>query len=115
MYQEVKVKELPKCDFCSKKAEYDGKTWIGCWAYMCPDHFKQYGKGLGLGKGQKLVIDTKPKNTCIKCGCDLSIEAFVYACAEGLYCYRCGLIPEIAERIKDTCELVSTYDIGIGK
>lgn len=54
----------PKCDFCKMlpsheevEAKYDGKTSIGSWALMCEEHFKRYGIGLGLGKGQKLVKD----------------------------------------------------------
>ena len=66
-HEEVKVFELPKCDFCAqdgkdKEAMYDGKTNIGPWANMCKEHFQQYGTGLGLGKGQKLIKDATAKN-----------------------------------------------------
>lgn len=71
--EETKVTELPDCDICKivdhcaalagtittealKKAAYDGKTTIGPWAYMCPYHFGLHGMGLGLGRGQKLVL-----------------------------------------------------------
>ena len=37
-------------------AEYDGATTMGPWADMCESHFRQYGTGLGLGKGQRLII-----------------------------------------------------------
>jgi len=68
----VVVKERPPCDFCKsvhdwwrgegeppdvKEATYDGKTNIGPWANMCDAHFKEYGTGLGLGKGQALIVD----------------------------------------------------------
>ena len=53
---EVEVVKLPMCNFCSKEATYDGKTTMGPWAYMCKDHFLVNGIGLGLGKGQKLVV-----------------------------------------------------------
>ena len=60
---EVKVTALPPCDFCSllelpevPKAYYDGRTTMGPWANMCQEHFDQYGVGLGLGRGQKLVL-----------------------------------------------------------
>lgn len=48
------------CDFCSRneqtvEASFDGKTIYGPWALMCQDHFSQYGIGLGLGKGQRLL------------------------------------------------------------
>lgn len=50
------VSKLPKCDFCDKQAEYDGKTAMGPWANMCTLHFGQYGTGLGTGRGQKLTV-----------------------------------------------------------
>ena len=48
------------CDFCNMTdqktiASYDGKTKMKIWANMCLSHFKIYGIGLGLGKGQKLI------------------------------------------------------------
>ncbi len=60
---EVVVDKYPPCDFCNQHepsiiyqaAHYDGNTDFG-WAYMCDEHFKIYGKGLGLGKGQKLLL-----------------------------------------------------------
>lgn len=53
---EVKVHKLPECDFCGETAEYDGRTKAGPWGYMCGECFKLYGTGLGLGKGQRLVL-----------------------------------------------------------
>lgn len=55
-HDKVKVARIPKCDFCLDKAKYDGKTKVGPWAYMCKKHFKQFGVGLGLGKGQELIL-----------------------------------------------------------
>jgi len=55
---EATVSEMPRCSFCHQMAEYDGKTNQGPWAYMCDTHFKILGCGLGLGKGQKLVVTT---------------------------------------------------------
>jgi hypothetical protein len=52
---EVKVLYIPKCDLCGDMAVYDGKTKYGPWAYMCECCFQTAGKGLGLGKGQRLV------------------------------------------------------------
>ncbi|HRT03484.1 MAG TPA: hypothetical protein P5513_06050 [Candidatus Diapherotrites archaeon] len=55
------------CDFCKKDAAqigntfYDGKTTLGPWAVMCAKCFKQYGVGLGLGKGQMYDSKTKEK------------------------------------------------------
>ena len=57
--REVIVAERPKCDFCSAKAEYDGKTRDGPWANMCEYHFRLHGIGLGVGKGQKLTEERR--------------------------------------------------------
>lgn len=63
-HTQVKVSELPQCNFCKQNpliqfqsAHYDGRTKMGPWAFMCREHFDQYGVGLGLGKGQELVLD----------------------------------------------------------
>jgi len=53
---EAIVPKKPKCDFCNAEAEFDGRTVLGPWAYMCNLHFGQYGVGLGLGRGQKLIV-----------------------------------------------------------
>jgi len=56
---------MPKCDMCdpgaktTSKVMYDGKTAMGPWANMCGHCFKRYGVGLGLGKGQKLILKTE--------------------------------------------------------
>jgi len=60
-HTEVVVSKLPKCDFCSATAQYDGKTRMGPWANMCPMHFRTYGVGLGLGRGQKLILKKNPE------------------------------------------------------
>jgi hypothetical protein len=60
-HTEVDVIELPKCDFCDEPAQYDGKTQIGPWAYMCQRHFTAFGVGLGLGRGQRLVLKENGK------------------------------------------------------
>jgi hypothetical protein len=62
--EQVTVPTLPNCDFCAQNglvtvARYDGKTVYGPWAAMCHRHFQRYGKGLGTGKGQRLVPATK--------------------------------------------------------
>ena len=70
---EAKVTELPDCDICKvvdhyavlagisttaaiTKASYDGRTTDGPWAYMCQRHFGLHGVGIGLGRGQRLVV-----------------------------------------------------------
>lgn len=60
-HTEVVVDSLPDCDFCRREdrttaANYDGRTTYGPWAYMCQECFEQFGIGLGLGKGQKLLL-----------------------------------------------------------
>jgi len=61
-HTEIKVNYLPKCDVCqlhyneNADAHYDGRTQSGEWAYMCEDCFKVHGVGLGLGKGQRLIV-----------------------------------------------------------
>ena len=58
----VEVETLPKCDICERElgvqttAFYDARTKNGYWAYLCEDHFASEGIGLGLGKGQRLVL-----------------------------------------------------------
>ncbi len=62
---EVKMSHAPDCDICEglglKRADasYDGKTIYGSWAWMCEGCFKVYGTGLGLGIGQKIIIEEK--------------------------------------------------------
>lgn len=66
---EAAVAKLPNCDIHKYTfgeivtAQYDGKTTQdspgqGSWAYMCEDCFDNYGKGLGLGVGQRLVVQS---------------------------------------------------------
>ena len=40
-------------DFPIRDVIIDGKTTQGPWAIMTPESFKIYGRGLGLGRGQK--------------------------------------------------------------
>ena len=99
-HEEVKVFELPKCDFCAqdgkdKEAMYDGKTNIGPWANMCKEHFSIHGTGLGLGKGQKLVKADAPKKMKISFEdwmkeVNKEVESAVGMSANDLpdYCYR---------------------------
>ena len=47
--------DVGECDICGMfKAKYDGKTFMGAWANMCDVCFKNFGVGLGMGKGQIL-------------------------------------------------------------
>lgn len=58
-HMEVRVNKLPECDFCQdgRDAEYDAKTSFGSWANMCKGHWLIQSGSLGLGVGQKLIID----------------------------------------------------------
>ena len=59
---EVLVSELPECNFCStldqrkQPAKYDGQTNMRQWANMCQEHFNEFGIGLGVGRGQRLIL-----------------------------------------------------------
>lgn len=62
----VEVFVIPDCDFCAERgsitpAQYDGRTVLGPWANMCAVDFTLYGTGLGLGKGQRLVLKEKER------------------------------------------------------
>ncbi len=66
-HTEVYVSSLPDCDFCKEKGKkvkalYDGRILYGMWANMCQTHFKSLGVGLGLGKGQKLILKEEKKD-----------------------------------------------------
>lgn len=54
---QVEMAVIPKCDICrTQNAKYDAMTSRGPWAYMCSSCFSDYGVGLGLGKGQELIL-----------------------------------------------------------
>ena len=53
----TQVTALPPCDICTgQTARYDAMTYTGQWGYMCHECFKEHGVGLGLGKGQELIL-----------------------------------------------------------
>ena len=58
-FEEAEVLKLPKCAFCGKTAAYDSKTKNGFWAYLCEHCFKELGTGVGLGRGQRLILKKK--------------------------------------------------------
>jgi len=57
MSKQVEVVALPNCDFCGEVANYDARTKIGPWANMCQHCFENFGVGLWLGAGQRLVLN----------------------------------------------------------
>lgn len=51
------VSAYPRCDFhANRLAAYDAKTVHGPWANLCTSCFMERGIGVGLGKGQRLVL-----------------------------------------------------------
>ena len=60
--EEATIDRLLNCDFCTQigqeeKAEYDGKTTFGVWAFICLKYYDIYGIGLGMGRGQMLILE----------------------------------------------------------
>ena len=56
-HTETTVTYLPQCNLCTtKQAAYDARTVLGFWASLCEGCFHIYGVGLGLGRGQKLIL-----------------------------------------------------------
>jgi hypothetical protein len=58
----VVVSKIPPCDVCKQggvtaPAYADAALTLGSWGYVCVEHFNQYGKGLGLGRGQRLLLE----------------------------------------------------------
>lgn len=55
------VPSLPACDLHhDRRALYDFRTLTGTWMYGCPACFAMYGRGLGTGKGQFLIVRKRP-------------------------------------------------------
>ena len=55
--QEVTLSHRPKCDLgCGGPAFFDAKTRQGPWGYLCQAAFAKFGVGLGVGKGQRIII-----------------------------------------------------------
>lgn len=52
------------CEMCGNlvgKVWYDAKIGDGGWAKLCHECYKDYGTGLGMGKGQKFDTATGKK------------------------------------------------------
>lgn len=51
--------ELPKCNMpnCEEEAEYDEKTKMGPWAYLCEAHHQEVGVGIGTKLEKRVKID----------------------------------------------------------
>ncbi|MCG8606147.1 hypothetical protein MJD09_14320, partial [bacterium] len=57
---------LPECGFCGSPAAYEGRTFMGPVARMCPYCFPVYGVGLGNGRGW-MVPEVPFLLTCSHC------------------------------------------------
>lgn len=59
--QIARVARIPNCDLCEQPtpAEYDAKTKLGPWAYLCHHHYQLLAqfRQLGTGKGQRLLLE----------------------------------------------------------
>lgn len=60
----VIVQSIPNCDVCkmngiTRPAYADARLTIGTWGNVCIQHFNTLGSGLGLGRGQRLLLDPK--------------------------------------------------------
>ncbi len=85
--QTTTMTELPGCYFCEQEkrepvepAEYDARTTLGPHAYMCQEHFEQYGTPIGtkLVKPTKQADETidKVDSICKKCGKDCAEDSW---------------------------------------
>lgn len=55
--REVTVAKLPACNIHEgRPAVYDFRTLQGLWMYGCEECYRAYGRGLGVGLGQRLVV-----------------------------------------------------------
>ena len=62
----ARISYQPNCDHCNAKGQtraavYDARTAHGYWAYLCEIHFSETGGKLGVGFGQRLVIEHRPE------------------------------------------------------
>jgi hypothetical protein len=55
----VIVAKRPECDVCQIRqvAFYDARTSGGRWGYVCATHFRTLDCSLGLGRGQRLMLE----------------------------------------------------------
>lgn len=65
--KETYVVSYPDCDLHKlywgqkREAHFDAKTRQGPWAYMCDECYGLEGVGLGLGRGQRLILLPPPE------------------------------------------------------
>jgi len=65
-HTEVAVTTIPNCNICTMAGDTTPAyadvmiPKYGSWGDLCEKHFFEYGCGLGLGIGQKLIL--KPTN-----------------------------------------------------
>ena len=87
----VKMDKYPTCDIpgCNEEAHYDAMARMGGrWAYLCEEHFKVWGYGLGLGKGQLLELRKPNPDPCSNPQVDM--ESLITQAMDGLIeCPKC--------------------------
>lgn len=84
------------CDIClldlkHNDAHYDGRTHTGQWAFMCESCFKKHGLGLGVGYGQRLIVEgSVPESDNSKVEYDLESLLEMAVCDGAIECPSCG-------------------------
>ncbi len=58
----VTVTEERTCNICHTRAAYDARTEFGPWAFLCDAHYEKIGTGIGVGIGQRIVIEPIEKS-----------------------------------------------------
>ena len=58
----VIIADLPKCDFCERRARFVGHIKEGpLWAFMCLLHFRVYGIRLAPGRSQYIYTSEEER------------------------------------------------------
>jgi len=103
------VSKKPKCNFCDKTAEYDARTGYNGspWAYMCEEHFKEFGIGLGLGLGQRLLLKSErgfdEAYTTLETRVDTLLDEFLKRDSANMFDYSQAL-ERLVRHIESTLE-----------
>ena len=63
------------CDFCGRPAEYDGKTTLGPWAFMCGECWEKHGLKIP-GTYTRLTETIKQTKRCSICGEEKTVDQF---------------------------------------
>jgi len=98
------------CDLCkqegiTREAKYDGKTIYGSWANMCEECYKEFGAGLGTGKGQELP-KRFPVTSPSSLKYTITLKEFEEGAMEGLMHIKC---PQCKEKTPAEPDATGTY------